>query len=79
MLANLRNKVLAIAMVGTCWLCSHCGCDVNSVCLNGFGVYDAVAGYVTGHDYYGYDVVEYDPGHCCGGDDFYFDGGFYGW
>ncbi len=64
MLTNLKNKLRAVALVGTLWLGSHCGCDVNSVCLNGVGVYDA---------------VEYDPGYCCGGDEFYFDGGFSGW
>ncbi len=78
-MTNLKNKLRAIALVGTFWLGSHCGCDVNSACLNGVGVYDAVAGYVTGYEYYGYDAVEYDPGCCGGGDEFYFDGGFYAW
>jgi len=76
--------MLAIAMVGTLWLGSYCGCDVNSVYLGGCGVYDAVVGYVTGYDYYEYgtgyyDYVEYDAGCCGGGYEFYFDGGYTGW
>ncbi len=73
MLTKIRNKLMALGLVGAAWLGSHAGCD------SGYGgYYQTLGGYFGGYDTY-YEPVYYeepyyvDPYYV---DPYYYDGGY---
>jgi hypothetical protein len=72
MLANLKNRLLGVLLVGMMWAGSQSGCDVNSAYLGGLADYYTGGGYVGG-----YDPVGYAPGCLCDSYDYYYPGAYY--